>query len=135
MKTYRRVTQRKPRFNKTMADLGKWLLDTAEEIHRKSQILDTGVRDSVSEGLAYIVQAGNDCVASNLDLTTEQWMSFIDNATADWFRIRGYAEWFCIGAACQFRKSRPRILTEMTVKVRRVRSPRKKKAAAPANKV
>lgn len=127
--TYRRVTQRKPRFNKTLEKYGKYLLNTAEEIHRGSATLDTSVRGTISEGLAYIVQAGNDCVASNLDLTTEQWMSFIDNATADWFRTRGYAEWFCIGAACQFRKSRPRILSEMTVKVRRVKVPKKKEEA------
>ena len=62
--------------------------------------------------LARIVQAGNDCVASNLELTTDQWMSFIDNATADWFRSRGYAEWFCLGAASGFNKSRPQSLDE-----------------------
>ena len=108
---------RKRSYNKKMADLGKWLLQIAEEIRVKASGLDTSVRDSVSEGLAYIVQAGNDCTAQNLDLTTDQWMSFIDNATADWFRSRGYAEWFCLAAASSFRKSRPRTLDEHIVRI------------------
>lgn len=123
----RRVhTRRARRFNKTYADLGKWLIATAEEIWRRSAGLDTSVRDSVAEGLAYIVSAANDCTAQNLDLTVEQWMSWIDQATADWFRARGFAEWFCIAAASGFRKSRPRILSDLHIKYRKAK-PRKKR--------
>ena len=122
-KTYKQSPppRRKFKYNKAYADLGDYLLNIAEEIRRKVFNCDTAVRDSVSEGLAYIVQAGNDCTAQNIEFnTTEQWMSFIDNATADWFRERGYAEWFCVAAANGFRLSRPRTLDERIIKVRRV---------------
>jgi hypothetical protein len=126
------MTHRKIRFNKDMDDTGRWLLATAEEIRKRCDGLDTAVRDSVAEGIAYIVQAGNDCMASNLDLTTDQWMSFIDKATADWFRSRGYAEWFAVGAATGFNRSRPRILDDRCFNVVR-RTPKRKprKKAAP----
>ena len=118
---------RRKRFNKQMQDMGRFLLDSSEEIWHKAQGLDTAVRDDIAEGLAHVVHAGYDCLASNHDLTTEGWMSFIDTATADWFRSRGFAEWFAIAAANGFRCSRPRILSERVVKVRR---PRKKRKAA-----
>ena len=126
MAKMRTVTHRKPRYNKPMSNLGQWLLQTAEQILWKVAGLDTAVRDNVSTGLTYIVQAGNDCTASNLDLTTDQWMSFIDNATADWFRARGYAEWFCIAAACGFSKRRPRTLDEGIFRIRKVRPSKRK---------
>ena len=110
---YRAVTHRKPRFNHAMEKRGKWLLQTADEIFKQSDDLDTAVRDNIAEGLGRIVMAGYDCLASNLNLDTDGWMSFIDNSTADWFRNRGFAEWFCIAAANGFNKSRPRILSEV----------------------
>jgi hypothetical protein len=119
MLSMRRVTNRKKRFSKQMADIGRFLLDSSEEVWRKAQSLDTAVRDDIAEGLAHVVHAGYDCLASNHDLTTEGWMSFIDNATADWFRDKGFAEWFALAAANGFRCSRPRILSERIVKVRR----------------
>lgn len=111
-----RATHRAKRFNKQLDDTGKWLLEIAEDIYYRVSSLDTAVRDDVCEGLARIVHAGNDCVAANLNLNTEQWMSFIDGATADWFRRRGFAEWFCVAAANGFRKSRPRDLAERIVR-------------------
>jgi hypothetical protein len=103
-----RKTHRRRRTSKRMSNLSKWLLDVAEQIRHETSGLDTAVRDDISQGLSHIVRAANDCAALNLDLSTDQWMSFIDNATADWFRERGYAEWFCLAAASGFRTSRPR---------------------------
>lgn len=115
-RTTRASYQRRP--SKKLDDTGKYLLTVADEILRRSSNLDTAVRDSIAHGLAYIVHAGNDCTASNMkQLTTDQWMSSIDLWTADWFRSRGFAEWFCLGAACLFNKSRPRTLQELGVRV------------------
>src|ERR1700723_2213639 len=103
MRSNKRKTHNyRKKFSASLDKTGKYLLATAEEIWKQSDNLDTAVRDNISQGLAYIVSAGNDCVASNLNFTTEQWMSFIDNATANWFRNRGFAEWFCIAAATHF---------------------------------
>lgn len=127
----RRITHRVVRFNKTLQDLGRYYLEQAAEIWGRADGLDTAVRDEVAEGVARIVRAGNDCIASNLDLTTDQWMSFIDNATADWFRVRGFAEWFCIAAANGFNTSRPCDLSTLPFKTRRIKyKPRAKKKKA-----
>lgn len=110
---YRAITHRKPRFNHALDKRGKRLLQMAEELWKQADGLDTAVRDNIAEGLGRIVMAGYDCLASNLSLDTDEWMSFIDNSTADWFRNRGFAEWFCIAAANGFNKSRPRVLSEV----------------------
>lgn len=114
----RRVTKRKFRFNKAIQERGEALLNLAYEAWQKADGLDTAVRDEVAEGVARIVRAGYDCLASNIPYhTTDEWMAFIDHATAEWFRDRGFAEWFCIAAARGFNSSRPRILSERTVHV------------------
>ena len=124
------VVHRKHQFNKRLNDCGKNLLEHAEEIWRKADGLDTAVRDQIAEGVAQIVRAGYDCLATNIPYqTTDAWMAYIDHATAEWFRGRGFAEWFCIAASCGFNSSRPRILSERMVTVRRTRSKRKKVAA------
>lgn len=100
----RKAVIRNPRFSRQMAELSVYFLTTADEILCRSGGLDTAVRDNVAEGLATIVRAGHDCAAGNIAFaTTDQWMNFIDNATADWFRARGFAEWFCLAAANGFR--------------------------------
>jgi hypothetical protein len=124
------VTHRKHQFNKALNDCGRTLLEHAEEIWRKAAGLDTAVRDEIAEGVARIVRAGYDCLATNIPYhTTDEWMAYIDHATAEWFRERGFAEWFCIAASQGFNSSRPRILSERMVTVRRTRSKRKKVAA------
>ena len=80
-------------------------LKQVSEIFKDSANLDTAVRDSISTGLASIVHAAHDCLA---------W-AFIESSTAEWFRTRGFAEWFCAGAANLFCTSRPRILSECIV--------------------
>jgi hypothetical protein len=98
-----------------MSDKSKALLEQADEILAMVNGLDTAVRDNVAVGVSYIVHAANDCAALNLDLSVDQWMSYIEKATADWFRARGFAEWFCAGAATGFRTSRPR---ELVIKMK-----------------
>jgi hypothetical protein len=116
----RRVTHRKQRFNKALNDCGRSLLEHAEELWHKADGLDTAVRDEVAEGIARIVRAGYDCLATNIPYhTTDEWMAYIDHATAEWFRDRGFAEWFCIAASRGFNSSRPRILAERIVHVRK----------------
>jgi hypothetical protein len=119
----RAVTHRKFRFNKAMNDRGKALLDLAYELWQKADGLDTAVRDEIAEGVARVVRAGYDCLASNIPYhTTDEWMAYIDHATQEWFRERGFAEWFCIAASRGFSSSRPRDLAERIVRVR-VRKP------------
>jgi hypothetical protein len=127
----RRVTHRKQRFNKALNDCGRSLLEHAEELWLKADGLDTAVRDEVAEGIARIVRAGYDCLASNIPYhTTDAWMAYIDHATAQWFRDRGFAEWFCIAASCGFNSSRPRILAEKIVRVRLGKPARRTRRAA-----
>jgi hypothetical protein len=129
----RRVTHRAFRFSKTMNLIGKSYLEAAEELWKKADGLDTAVRDEIAEGLARIVRAGYDCLASNIPYhTTDEWMAFIDHSTAEWFRGRGFAEWFCIAASCGFNSSRPRDLTEVIIRkpARRTRRAINKEKAA-----
>lgn len=125
----RAVTHRKFRFNKAMNDCGQSLLEHAEELWLKADHLDTAVRDEIAEGVARIVRAGYDCLACNIPYyTTDEWMAYIDHSTAEWFRARGFAEWFCIAASRGFNSSRPRILAERII---RVRKPARWKRRAP----
>ena len=106
--------------NATYAKRSQRLLQMADEMWRLADDFDTAVRDDVSTGLAYIVHSAYDCEAQNLkNPSTESWMAYIDNATAEWFRHRGFAEWYCLAAASLFHTSRPRILAEVMVKVRK----------------
>ena len=133
MKT-RRFTHRapSPATLKAYKRHGENLLAQAATIWNEADLLDTAVRDDVATGLAHLVHAAYDSIANSIDISdTTAWMAFIDNATAEWFRERGFAEWFCLAAACTFNTSRPRTLVELqhTVKVRRVRPRNKRKTA------
>ena len=100
--------------DKTIDRLAKQFLDRAGELFEACDSMDTAVRDSVCTGLAYLVNAGYDCQACALDI--EQFHEFVDKKTAEWFRSRGFAEWFCQGAAALFNSSKPRILQWSPVK-------------------
>jgi hypothetical protein len=120
---------KKHKFNKALNDCGTSLLEMADSTWRKADRLDTAVRDEIADGIARIVRAGYDCLACNIPYhTTDSWMAYIDHATAEWFRIRGFAEWFCIAAARGFNSSRPRVLEQRVVHIRRSRPKRKRKA-------
>ena len=118
-----------PRENARMKKLGADLLAEAARIFDASADLDTAVRDEIAQGLGYLVHSAYDSIACGMNIAdTTSWMAFIDNATAEWFRQRGFAEWFCLAAATGFRSSRPRTLVENRVKI--IRRPVRKKAAA-----
>lgn len=104
-------------------EYGQQLLKTADEIWIKASgpvYLDTAVRDEIAQGLGSLVHAAYDALASSMEIPdTAAWLAFIDNATAEWFRQRGFAEWFCLAAAQSFNTSRPRtLLQRMPVKHR-----------------
>ena len=134
----RRRIRRRERPSIKVKELSKRLLDQAEDIFQHTQGLDTAVRDSVANGLAYIVHAAYDCAADSITFPdTKSWMAFIDGAVAEWFRDKGFAEWYCAAAANLFNCSRPRIQAdrEMSIVFRRAKpggrvKPRKKRSAA-----
>ena len=97
---------------------GDLLLDRCQDIWHAADLLDTAVRDDIAQGLAYLVHSAYDSIATGMAIdNTEGWISFINYATADWFRVRGFAEWFCLAAGQCFHSSRPRTLAERTVTV------------------
>lgn len=114
--TYRIVHRRMPR--RYLVRMGKTateLLTHADLIFTASADLDTAVRDSVSQGLANVVEAAYDTEGCARGLSGEEFDQFRLNATAEWFRRRGYVEWFCEGAAVCFRSSKPRTMSIETV--------------------
>jgi hypothetical protein len=107
-------TAEKARWNKA-ADA---MLKQIDEAWAIADGFDTAVRDTVAEGLAHLLNAAYDCRAIALDFKDfESRNSFIDGSIAEWFRVRGFAEWFCLAAASGFRTSRPRVLVPRIVTV------------------
>ena len=102
------------------------MLAHAKNLFESCDSLDTAVRDTICEGLAFIVHSAYDCKSCALDLEGEASWAFISTSTAEWFRTRGFAEWFCHGAGACFNTSRPRDLRCMNIAVRRSRAPKKK---------
>lgn len=124
MKRTKRKTHRVIQHKRTSAQRRRWnaeadeLLQHAQEIFDMSSNWDTAVRDSVSEGLSFIVNAAYDCRACGMDFAnTQEWMTFIESATAQWFRDRGFVEWFCAAAASGFRTTPPRHLARVKKEV------------------
>lgn len=101
------------------------LLQKADEMWSLSADLDTAVRDSMAQGLAYIVNCAFDCRALAMEFQDlESWNAFIDNSTAQWFKNRGFVDWFCGAAASLFHTTPPRNLADVKIirrKARRVR--------------
>jgi hypothetical protein len=93
--------------SKRMDALAKLYLDRAGELYETAGDLDTAVSDTVLEGLAYLVYTGYDCQGCAVDI--KEFSEFRRMKTEDWFRSRGCAEWFCVGAGCLFNSSKPRI--------------------------
>jgi hypothetical protein len=127
---YRKIS---PAFIKSMNAQCDMMLTHAKELYEKCDMLDTAVRDTVCKGLAYIVHSAYDCKSCALDLQGEASWSFISNATAEWFRTRGFAEWFCHGAGACFNTSRPRdlgVTGAFNFGVRRLRRVKSKKQKA-----
>ncbi len=136
----RRVTVRAvPKFDASKYKAGKiptydayarMVLQRCDELFGACSLLDTAVRDSVSNGLAYLLHSAYDSQACSLGLDGPAFHAFVEGATAEWFRERGYAEWFCHGAAALFNSSRPRTIAEINAVIKFGRSPGKKKRRA-----
>jgi hypothetical protein len=92
------------------------LLAHAESIWAQTEHFDTAVRDSIAQGLAYVVNAAFDCRAIAMKFETlDAWSQYIDNSTAEWFRNRGFVDWFCGAAATLFRTTPPRTLAPVVL--------------------
>lgn len=98
----RRVTQRRPKINLKMRALAASMLEQAQAIFDQSANLDTAVRDIVSEGLARIVFAAYDTSACAECVSDFDSVAYIHTKTYEWFRARGFVEWFCVGASTLF---------------------------------
>ncbi len=110
----RRTFKRRPL---STAEKKRWdgaadkMLEHCSEVYHLAGGFDTAVRDSVASGLAYLVHAAFDCRSIAQDFKDyESQNAFIDNSTAEWFRQRGYVEWFSAGAASLFNTTPPRRL-------------------------
>jgi len=92
------------------------LLSTCDRIWAMCERLDTAVSDVTLDGLARLLHVAYDCQACSLGLDGAAFSSFIGNSTAEWFRERGCAEWYCTGSATLFTTSRPRVLVHVVKK-------------------
>jgi len=100
---------------KELANFADITLQACTEIFDAADRLDTAVRATVSTGLAYLLHSAYDSQAVNLGLEGLAFSAFPDSCTAEWFRNRGFAEWFCIGAGNLFHSSPPRVLNPFLV--------------------
>ena len=122
---------RRPRpdskYNKDLLLTYELLLGRAERTMNQTDLLETAVRSEISTGLAYLVRAAYDCKAATMHLDMAASFAFIETSTAEWFRWRGFAEWFCQAAAAGFNTSRPRTLREMQATIVYKKHPAAKK--------
>jgi len=102
----KKLTHRMPRKAPHLIKLAAQMLARSEELFRATGDLDTFVRDVVSEGLARLVYAAYDTKAIGECIADFDSADYIAEKTSEWFRSRGFAEWFCNGAATLFRTSR-----------------------------
>jgi hypothetical protein len=103
MKTVRRKFHRRPRPSDILRKTADSMLDHAERLLATSNGLDTAVRDIVSEGVARIVYAAYDTMSLAVCLDAEQHVDYIQTQVYQWFRTRGFVEWFCAGSSTLFR--------------------------------
>ena len=107
MKTARRrlrsVPGRAAKRDAKLEAVGVSMLAQAETLLKRSSELDTAVRDTVANGLAYLVYAAYDTIAVAQLVSEFDMGPFIAQKTYEWFRERGFVEWFCAGASTLFR--------------------------------
>jgi hypothetical protein len=84
--------------------------------------IDTAVRDVLADGIARLLHVAYDCQACALNLHDEANWGFIESSVSGWFRSRGFAEWYCQGAATLFNTSRPRILEDRVIGAPKMRT-------------
>jgi hypothetical protein len=121
------MTKRKPRnmrrisgrrrfvFSKRLQATADFLFKSANDLLEKCGSLDTAMRDTLADGLARIVYVAYDTEASNQRTSGdyEQQARQIEENVSSWFRARGFAEWYCLGAAHCFSRVPPRTRAEM----------------------
>ena len=138
-KGFRRVTYRekpgppKPGPIKSLEWYADETLRACGERWEAASGLDTAIRDDVAQGLAYLVYSAYDSISCSRGIgwgsdDYSAGYAYVAGSTAQWFRERGFAEWFCIAAGCLFNNQRPRLKSEVFHKIRRV--PAKKRKAA-----
>jgi hypothetical protein len=90
------------RHNKSLRKYGDMLLEMCDKVQKAGGNLDSAVRDTLADGLAYLVHAAEDCYACADEVKGDAFSARISTRTAKWFRKRGYVEWFCQAAASCF---------------------------------
>lgn len=128
--------RRRGSVNKSLERYAAATLQMCSDAWERAEGLDTAVRDTVADGLAYLVESAYDSIAFSRDLGAKNdggaaLHAFISGGVSQWFRDRGFAEWYCIGAGSLFRTQRPRILADRSVfRIHRKSGrPRKREAA------
>ncbi len=101
----RKVPYRKAKYSARLAARSAAMLDHAQQLFDGAADLDTAVRDSVYEGLARIVYAAYDTKGCAECISDFDFAGYIEQRTYEWFRERGFVEWFCVGASTLFRNS------------------------------
>lgn len=128
----KRVITRRPGPIKSLDRYAEKTLAMCAERWDAAADLDTAVRDNVAQGLAYLVWSAYDSISCSkgIGFSCDNYSAsatFVSGATANWFREREFAEWFCIAAGELFHNQRPRLRAEWPATRRRLRS--RKKAA------
>jgi len=100
-----------------MLMLSDSMLQQAESLLQQSSDLDTAVRDTVADGLARIVFSAYDTRAVAECVSDFDSGPYIQAKTYEWFRERGFVEWFCAGASVLFRTT-PRLFYRIRVKAK-----------------
>jgi hypothetical protein len=136
------MTKRKPRrrqgeiprfkfrFSEALAKSAKRQFELAEAIFQECGGLDTAMRDISHDGLARLIYVAYDTIACNQNWPPEQAQQFIEQSTAEWFRSRGFVEWYCIGASHCFSRIPPRSRADIDIRIHRV-YPKRKKTSRP----
>lgn len=108
-KTKRRMRSvskiRQPRVDPKLDSVAQELLDRAESLWQTARGLDTAVGDIMAEGIARIVHCAYDTRAIAQCISDFDHVNYIQAKTYEWFRERGFVEWFCAGASTLFMTS------------------------------
>lgn len=136
--TRRRKSTRRPyrfRYSRMIERAQADLFRLANDILKVCGGLDTAMRDISHDGLAHIVYVAYDTASQNVnwessgDKRYEDQQLWIEAKTADWFRERGFVEWYCLGAAHCFSRVPPRTRADIEARIFRVPGKNGKKAA------
>jgi hypothetical protein len=123
------------RFSKEIEKAAAKLLGLADAIFETCGGLDTAMRDLSHDGLARIVYIAFDTQSQNVnwegrgERRYDDQQEWIEKSTAEWFRKREFAEWYCLGAGHCFDRVPPRTRADIMSRIFRVPGKKKKVAA------